>query len=73
MGDFDPAEYFEEHPERWLVAVAGSGLAALIAFRRLFIARGFFGKLSALIMLAIQVGVILGLVAARKRPSERAW
>lgn len=73
MGDFDPAEYFEEHPERWLAAVAGSGLAALIAFRRLFTSRGFFGRLAALMMLAIQVGVILGLVAARKRSTDRAW
>jgi len=73
MDGFDPAEYFEEHPERWMVAVAGTGLAALMSFRRLFTSRGIFGKLSALVMLAIQVGVIVGLMGARNRSEEAAW
>lgn len=73
MDGFDPAEYFQEHPERWMAAVAGTGLAALLSFRRLFTSRGFFGKLSALVMLAIQVGVIVGLVGAKNRSSDTAW
>jgi hypothetical protein len=73
MDGFDPAEYFEEHPERWMVAVAGTGLAALVSFRRLFTARGVLGRLSALVMLAIQVGVIVGLMGARNRSEEATW
>jgi hypothetical protein len=73
MDGFDPAEYFQEHPERWMAAVAGTGLAAVLSFRRLFTAHGFFGKLSALVMLAIQVGVMVGLVGAKNRSEEAAW
>ena len=73
MDGFDPADYFEEHPERWMMAVAGTGFAALLSFRRLFTSRGVLGKLSALTMLAIQLGVIVGLVNARNKSEEAAW
>ena len=69
MGEFDPAEYFEEHPERWMSAIAAAGLAALIFARKTAKARGFFGKAWNLGMLLVQVGVIAGLVKARQQGS----
>lgn len=69
MGDFDPAEYFEEHPERWMSAIAAAGIAALIFARKTAKAKGFFRKAWNLGLLAAQLGVIAGLVKAKQEAS----
>jgi len=70
MADIDVAEYFEEHPERWAGAVGAAGLAALMFLRRTVRARGFFGRTWNLLMLAVQIGIVVGLVRARNQEPE---
>ena len=69
MGDFDPAEYFEEHPERWMSAVAAAGIAALIFARKTAKAKGFLRKAWNLTLLLVEIGVIAGLVKAKQQGS----
>ena len=67
MGEFDAAEYFGEHPERWMSAVAAAGLGALIFARKTARAKGFLSKAWNLGLLLVQVGVIAGLVKAKQQ------
>jgi hypothetical protein len=69
MGDFDAVEYFEEHPERWMSAIAAAGLAALIFARKTAKAEGFFRKVWNLSLLLVQLAVVAGLVKAKQQGS----
>ena len=72
MGDYDPVEYFKEHPERWAIAVGSAGLAALLFARKTIKAHGLIRKVWNLGLLAIQVGVIVGLVKVRQQENDWA-
>ena len=69
MGDFDAVEYFDEHPERWMSALAAAGLAALIFARKMAKSEGFFRKVWNLSMLLVQLAVVAGLVKAKQQGS----
>lgn len=76
MGDLDVAEmseYFQEHPERWAIALGTAGLAALMFARRLVKSKGFFGKVWNLALLLVQVGAIAGLVKIRQEDQGPVW
>jgi hypothetical protein len=69
MGDFDLGEYFEEHPERWMSALAAAGIAALIFARKAAKAKGFFRKAWNLSLLLVQIGAVAGLIKAKQQGS----
>ena len=72
MDDFDMAEYFREHPERWAGAVGAAALGACASLIGLMKSRGFLKRTWSLLMVAVQVAVVVGLIRARNQ-EDPGW